>query len=410
MKKSILYISYDGMTDPLGQSQVLPYLIGLSEKGYDIHLISCDKKNLFEKHHQKIQKLADKGNIKWYPVEYSTSPSVLGKINNLKKIKKTALDIFKNHKIEIVHCRSYMAGKVGLDLKKKFGVKFLFDMRGFWPDERVDGKVWNLNKVKDKLIYSYFKNLEKKLLKAADEIVSLTENGKKYLSEEFSQKVDKNIITVIPCCADLNHFNIKNIDAEKVLSLKKELNIGDNEIVISYLGSLGTWYMVDEMLDFFKTLNKKIPNTKFLFITKDDKEEILKLCDLKGIERNKIVITPAEREDLPSILSLSKISIFFILPMFSKRASSPTKMGEILSLGIPLIANRGVGDVDYIIEDTNCGYIIDKMNEEHFNIAIDNLKNTIELPKENLYRAAQKYYDLQSGIEKYEKIYQKLLS
>jgi glycosyltransferase involved in cell wall biosynthesis len=168
--------------------------------------------------------------------------------------------------------------------------------------------------------------------------------------------------------------------------------------------------MVDEMLDFFKTLNKRIPKAKFLFITKDDKEEILKSCDLKGIERKHIFITPAEREDLPSILSISKISIFFILPMFSKRASSPTKMGEILSLGIPLIANRGVGDVDYIIEDTNCGYIIDEMTEEHFNLAIDNLQNTIDLPKENLYHAAQKYYDLQSGIEKYEKIYKKLLA
>ncbi len=33
-KGHILYISYDGMTDPLGQSQVLPYLKGLAKKGY----------------------------------------------------------------------------------------------------------------------------------------------------------------------------------------------------------------------------------------------------------------------------------------------------------------------------------------------------------------------------------------
>ena len=42
MNKNVLYISYDGMTDPLGQSQVLPYLSGLSKEGYSFHLISFE--------------------------------------------------------------------------------------------------------------------------------------------------------------------------------------------------------------------------------------------------------------------------------------------------------------------------------------------------------------------------------
>ena len=42
--KKVLYITYDGMTDPLGQSQVLPYLVGLSEKGYKFTILSFEKK------------------------------------------------------------------------------------------------------------------------------------------------------------------------------------------------------------------------------------------------------------------------------------------------------------------------------------------------------------------------------
>ena len=44
MAANILYLSYDGMTDPLGQSQVLPYLAGLSKKGFRFHLISFENK------------------------------------------------------------------------------------------------------------------------------------------------------------------------------------------------------------------------------------------------------------------------------------------------------------------------------------------------------------------------------
>jgi len=35
---TVLYLSYDGMTDPLGGSQVLPYLVGLSKLGHRITL------------------------------------------------------------------------------------------------------------------------------------------------------------------------------------------------------------------------------------------------------------------------------------------------------------------------------------------------------------------------------------
>lgn len=37
MEKQALYLSYDGMTDPLGQSQVLPYIIGLQKKRHFVY-------------------------------------------------------------------------------------------------------------------------------------------------------------------------------------------------------------------------------------------------------------------------------------------------------------------------------------------------------------------------------------
>jgi len=50
----VLYLSYDGMTDSLGKSQVLPYLVGLSTKGFRITLISFEKNNLLKKHKSQI--------------------------------------------------------------------------------------------------------------------------------------------------------------------------------------------------------------------------------------------------------------------------------------------------------------------------------------------------------------------
>ena len=39
-KMKTLYLSYDGLTDPLGQSQVLPYIMGLGDKGFRFAIIT----------------------------------------------------------------------------------------------------------------------------------------------------------------------------------------------------------------------------------------------------------------------------------------------------------------------------------------------------------------------------------
>ena len=61
-------------------------------------------------------------------------------------MNKAAFALHREKHFQLVHCRSYISALVGLKLKQQKGVKLLFDMRGFWADERVEGKIWNLKK------------------------------------------------------------------------------------------------------------------------------------------------------------------------------------------------------------------------------------------------------------------------
>jgi hypothetical protein len=65
--KKILYITYDGLTDPLGQSQILPYLKGLSQYGYRFTILSFEKKDRFQKEKTVIDQLTLESNIDWVP-------------------------------------------------------------------------------------------------------------------------------------------------------------------------------------------------------------------------------------------------------------------------------------------------------------------------------------------------------
>ncbi len=408
--KQAIFISYDGMTDPLGQSQVLPYISHLSKNGYKFHLISCEKSQNFSKYKNNISEICSNNNISWHPIRYSGSIPIVSSIINLQRIKKETLKINKLHNIQIIHCRSYIPAFIGLYFKRKFGTKFVFDMRGFWADERVDGKVWNIKKAPFKQVYKFFKKKEIEFIQEADHIISLTENAKEIIHSWEHINNNPVNITVIPCCADLNLFNYQKVKIQSKNSFKKQLNLKDNDFVISYLGSIGTWYLLNEMLDFFNELKKSKPNTKFLFISKDNPSLITEKAANKGIKKNDIIVISAERNELPNLLALSDISIFFIMPTYSKRASSPTKKAELLGMGIPIICNSNIGDTDKIIEQQNCGLVIKQFNNQEYINAIDKIDTITTITKKHLFDTANKHFSLEKGGDSYLKVYNDLLN
>lgn len=410
-KLKIIYISYDGMTDPLGQSQVLPYLIGLSNLNIEIHLISFEKKDRFIKKRVDIELLIKKNSIIWHPLNYHQKPPVLSTIYDLWNLNNKANEIIDKNKISIIHCRSYISSLIGLSLKRKKGIPFLFDMRGFWADERIDGKIWSLSNPLFKIIYNFFKRKEKEFICESDYIISLTDNAKnEILSWDLNCKKELKI-QVIPCCADLEHFNSSKLSLINQKELQLNLGINENDFVISYIGSLGTWYMMDEMMDLFKVAIAKIPNCKFLIITADNPAIVFQAASKLNISKNSIIVTKAERNEVPYLIKLSKFSIFFIKPAYSKKASSPTKLAEILGMGVPVICNDKVGDVESIVEKGNVGFVLKEFNLEAYQAVLEKMMLFLITSDPNVIaNYANAYASLEDGISKYYHVYKSILN
>lgn len=405
MNNNALYISYDGLTDPLGQSQVLPYIIGLSEKGYHITIISCEKKERFKHHEQIISDLCSKHKIKWKPLSYTKFPPVLSTLMDIIKIYLAAKRLQKQTSFAIVHCRSYISSLVGLAFKKKYKTKFIFDMRGFWADERIDGNIWKLSNPLYNSIYSFFKKKEKEFLILSDKIISLTENAKNEILSWNLKNVNEEKIVVIPCAADYNLFDLTSENKKNESKTKLGL---ENKYVISYLGSLGTWYLTEEMLHFFSILKKQLHDAIFLIVTHDDRNQVINISKKFGLSNHDFLIIPSSRTELPSIIHASDFSVFFIKPSYSKKASSPTKMGELMAMGIPILCNNNVGDVNLIVEETKAGICIDQLSEKSYAVAIKKMLDFKYSPI-GTRNSSKQFYLLDNGINKYTKCYQELL-
>jgi len=407
--KHILYITYDGLTDFLGQSQVLPYIIGLEKEGYRFSILSFEKKEKYETNKNVIEALILGKNIQWYPKTYHKKFSILATIWDLLIGFIFVTKLHFKDAFHAVHCRSYIPSILGLLSKMIFHTKFIFDMRGFWADERVDGGLWNLNSFIFKRVYQLFKWIEKKCILNADYVVTLTQNS--YVEMQQWKYVTSTVpFKIIPCCADLNVFNPNNIVFFDVVKRKQELAIED-QIVISYLGSIGTWYMIDEMLDFFKQFLTSHPTAIFLFITPEEKKVIESIVETHGIQLDRIRITKAQRREVPTYISLSTYSLFFIKPSYSKKSSSPTKLAEIMAMGVPVICNNNVGDVEQQVLAARAGFVIQEFNSESYINIICELENNFDMhfQKKIVEKYVQQNFSLENGVKSYSEIYSQIL-
>lgn len=383
---NVLYLSYDGLTDPLGQSQVLPYLCGLADE-YAITVVTFDKPEQYAKKNKEVDALCRQYNIRWISLKYRRQPPVLSTVWALITLNRLVVRLHREKKIDIVHCRSYLTALVGLGLKRAQGVKFIFDMRGFWADERVEGGLWKLGNPIFKSIYRFFKQKEKVFLTEADHTISLTENARQ---EILSWNLNAAPITVIPTCVDMTLFDPAKFTETQKLERRSALEIAPGDFVLLYLGSWGTWYMTNEMLTFFTALKMQKPHAKFLIITQDK-------IDLQQYpHREDVIIRSATRQEVPLYIGLSDAAVFFILPSFSKKASSATKMGEIMAMNVPVITNPGWGDAESIVRKAG-GYLADG-----------------PFPFEKLAPVqsrdyCEQYLSLKQGVLTYKSVYKKLL-
>lgn len=402
---NLLYISYDGALDPLGSSQIIPYLIYLSQKGVKFTLLTYEKNGKLRdiRSVNRLKEILANNNIRWEIIRYHRSPTLAATTFDVfMGITKVFIIVLRD-KVKIIHARSFVGAIPAFLIAKLLKIKWIFDMRGFWPDERIDGDIWK-NKG---IIYKVAKWWEKIFILKSDWMTCLTEEAKK-ITERFPYLAGKKIcIDVIPTCADTIKFNIK----EKNKGLLTKFKLKD-KFIFTYFGSMGTWYLFDQMLEFFQVAKQVIVNSFFLILTLDTDEAFRKVAKHK-IDPQDYFINPVRYEEISSWLSIADTSIFFIKPSFSKKSSCPTKFSESLACGLPVVINSGIGDMEKYVNSYNIGVMVERFTRDEYTRAINRLFKILE-NKDNLNHncrmVAEEYFSLKRGTEKYWSIYQMLNS
>jgi glycosyltransferase involved in cell wall biosynthesis len=395
-----LYICYFGVREPLVQTQVIPYLLEIAKDDVAVSLLTFEPEDFDT---DRIAADLQMNGITWHRLRYHKRPSAIATMFDVINGTRYVASLMKRENFDILHSRVHVPMLMAALARKMSGrnPKILFDIRGFFPEEYIDAGIWD----RDGRLYNLVKRVEKWLMKEANAFVVLTEKAKEVLFPESAS--DDRPVEVIPCCVDLN-VRFSGIDKQFREESRTELGL-DGRYVVTHLGALGGLYLTEQIADFLRAAREKDPRTYAIFLTQSDPELIIPLIRNRGFSDSDFLVSKVSPAEVPRYLAASDAALSFVKATYATLSRSPTKNAEYLACGVPIVANRGVGDVDELIQGNGVGVIVDDLTAAGYSKALAEIDELGDV-SEHCQATARREFDLEAvGGARYRRIYRRLL-
>jgi glycosyltransferase involved in cell wall biosynthesis len=391
-----LYICYLSLDDPLVQTQVVAYLEGLVRRGHVIHLLTFDA--AMDDHRRELlaRKMESKGLV-WHSRRYHKRPSLPATVFDVLAGAISAMRLVRRHRLEAIHARNHVPAACALLAKPFTRSRLIFDIRGLMAEEYVDAGRWKRGGAP----YRLTNWVQRVAIERADAVVVLTHAVRRHL---FGTPSAHPSTHVIPCCADLERLE-RQSDSQR--EVRNQLGVGDRP-VLAYVGKFTGRYMDSEMVDFFAQARRRVPDLFFLIVTQADRGLIEAELRRSSVSTADYLITQTEPEDLGRYLSVASAAVYFYRHSFSEIAASPTKVGEYLGAGLPVVSSSQVGDIDGILEDNRVGVLVNDFSPAVYDAATEQIMNLVAEPAtaERCKEVARRHFSLEDvGLPRYDRVY-----
>lgn len=389
MTLRLLYISHNEIANGLVRSQVLPYLRGLAGLGVDARLLTYERD-------RSPFPLGEFPAGHWTPLRARPGSGLIAKVLDVLAGVVAALRLAAAHRAQLLHARSYIPAAIALAVRVFTRRPYVFDMRGFLPEEYLDVGYWTARDPR----YVVARLAERVLLAGAAAVVCPSSDAERRLRTEpgYRRATAGKPILVQPSMVDLERF--------------RPLTERGSTPTLVYSGSLGTWYMLDEMLSLYARARRRIPALRFLIVTRSEPALIRDAVARARLEGAAIVSRPAGYDEMPALLGRSHVAVAFVRQAPSKRGASALKIAEYLACGLPVIVNAGLGDADRAISESGAGHVVASYGDDDMERAADAVA---ALVADGRARAAarglaEERFDLAVGVERYRALYASIMA
>lgn len=395
MRGAVLHVCYLGVDEPLVRTQVLPYLRGLAARGHEMHILTFEPRPHDDVGRARVERELGAMGVTWHWRAYHQRPSLPATLFDIAAGAWTARRLARRHRVRFLHGRSH----VGAAIAWLSGRPFVFDVRGLLPDEYADAGHWRRGGIK----YRLGKAMERVLLRRARQVVVLTDTLRRDLLD--AQPPPAGEVTVIPCCADLSAFDPGRFDRARERSARG----WDGRRVLAMVGKLGQWYLDAEVARFFAAARRADARAFLQVLTPGPAHALRRALGEHGVPGDAFDVRAAAPHEVPAWLAAADAGLSLVLSAPSKRSSSPTKVGEYLGSGLPVVSTSGIGDCDRMLGEGR-GVVLPSLDDAALARAAGDLARLLDDPHtaDRCRAFAREELSLEAvGVPRYASVYER---
>jgi glycosyltransferase involved in cell wall biosynthesis len=338
---TLTYLSIDSLSEGVGASQVLPYVEGLARRGLPVELHTFERAAPPE----RLQLRLKQGGVVWVPHRFGLA----GPAGGLGRVLRGARAV---RGAELVHSRSDLPAASALLARSGHWV---WDMRGFWADEKIEVGALRPGSPEDRAMRA----IERRSARSAGAILTLASAAIPVLIARHGQAVEHKT-RVIATCVDLARFAPREAPPRPV------------RLLIS--GTLNARYDVAGMTRFARHLARRLPMQLEVLCPDPARWEALLLSE-------GAVLGKAEPSEMPAHVAASHAGLALLRQStVANRASMPTKLGEFLACGRPVVVSPGIGDMDQLLARYDCGISVDPASDDALEVGAAELERLLGDP------------------------------
>ncbi|MEQ8629782.1 glycosyltransferase [Ekhidna sp.] len=385
---NILYIGYWGANESLSQATINPHLEILLKNSLVDKLVYTSIERTGHTTHQ----VPKKNQFEHIPLKANKFPfRLINKIYEVIFFRNKLISIARDYSIDLVICRSSLAGNFGLTIHKKLKIPFVIESFEPHAEYMRELGVWK----KHGLSYLFQKNSEKKQSKYADRLYPVSENFEKFL---IGEGCSKNKIITLPCAVDVEKFSFSKTDRQDV---RTKLKIPENTITAIYVGKFGgIYYSINQALKLFLEADAYFKDFHLILLTSDN-HAVYDALKKSEFPIEKVSCRIVAHDEVPAYLSASDFAFSLINRTGFSAFCSPIKNGEYWANGLPILIPKGIGDDSDILINSGLGVIMndDTSPQDYF----DQIVNLIRQKKhrETICQLAHKHRSFRLIINEY---------
>jgi hypothetical protein len=402
----VLYITFDGLLEPLGNSQIFAPVAALARRGIRYHVLSLEKRRDLRDTTRTAAKreLLGKAGADWSFLPYEDGGGMAQVARNVGRLTRMALMITQRQRIDVVHARAHLSAAVAWLVRRARAAPYLFDFRGYWVDEQREQGRW----VSRALPYGIAKRAEAQLIRDAAGIVTLTELAAADLRRGMLGRAGPQCpVTTITTIADYARFTIDGDTTAVPTFIRRRLA---GKLVVAYIGAINASYDVESTLALFRELHGLRPDAHLLCLTQQAPLMESRLREA-SIGSDAWTIASVSHEAMNEWLRLVDWCLLLLKGPVAKRASMPTKLAELFAAGVRPLQHGCNPEVSDWVGRAGSGYVLHSLDAAALRAAAVHVMQR-PLDREELLLARERtwpHFSLECGVERYAHLLEQIV-